>query len=61
MAPAAALTVVVDAPAPALVAPCTLEAFPTHAGTWVRCHAHDWQQLSTPAAAPSLRCPHEAR
>jgi hypothetical protein len=61
MAPAAACLVVVDAPAPALVASCALETFPTHAGTWVRCHAHDWQQLTTPTAAPSLRCPHEVR
>lgn len=60
MAPAAASTVVVDAPAPALVASCALETFPTHAGTWVRCHTHDWQQFATSASA-ALRCPHEVR
>ncbi len=60
MAPATASLVVVDAPAPALVERCALETFPTHAGIWVRCHAHDWQQLA-PSAPSALRCPHEDR
>jgi len=60
MAPATAALMVGDAPAPALVAPCALETFRTHAGTWTRCHTHDWQQLST-ASAPAARCPHEVR
>lgn len=60
MAPATADLMVVAAPAPALVAPCDVETFRTHAGVWTRCHTHDWQQLR-PASAPSARCPHEVR
>jgi hypothetical protein len=59
MAPATAACLVADAPAPP-VAQCDLETFRTHAGTWTRCHTHDWQQLST-ALAPAARCPHEVR
>jgi hypothetical protein len=60
MAPATARVVVGPAPAPP-VASCALETFHTHAGAWVRCDAHDWQQLTTRTAAAALRCPHETR
>ena len=60
MAPSTAALMVVDAPAPAVVAPCDVETFRTHAGTWTRCHTHDWQQLR-PASASAARCPYEVR